>query len=206
MVNSIQSPLKQHFILLWALWGHIEKSRRMQLIFFIFLLVVGSFAEIISIGLVIPFLNVITNPSSITNLSLWDWMPQFFKNAFDRDVLTFVSIAFVTATIFSGFIRILLLRQQTKFSFGIGSDLSSTIFLRTLYQPYSTHLKRNSSEVLAGIVKANEIAGNTILPLLSIVSSAVMILSIFAALFVINPTFTISIALVLIFLYSALDL
>jgi len=48
-------------------------------------------------------------------------------------------------------LRMSLLFTQTKFSYDVMSDFSRKIYLRTLYQPFSIHISRNSSEIITGV-------------------------------------------------------
>ena len=53
--------------LLARLWSHISKRRRTQVFLLLILMFAASFAEILSIGAVLPFLAVLTNPEKIIN-------------------------------------------------------------------------------------------------------------------------------------------
>ena len=47
--------------------------------------------------------------------------------------------------------RVIILTGEGK-SFSAGADLSLSIYQRTLYQDYSTHVEKNSSEVINNII------------------------------------------------------
>ena len=53
--------------LLAILWKHIEPRRKLQFGFLIVLIVLAAFAEVVSIGAVVPFLGALTAPDSIAN-------------------------------------------------------------------------------------------------------------------------------------------
>ena len=63
-------------------------------------------------------------------------------------------------------IRVLLSWVGFKFSFGVGTDIGVEVYRHTLYQPYQFHVARNTSEVIAGLYKAQLIVGYVISPLL----------------------------------------
>ncbi len=87
----------------------------------------------------------------------------------------------------AGGMRLLLLWTTTRVTFQIGAELSGRIFERTLYQPYTVHVARNSSEVISGVtIKANELIYSGLLPVLNMVSSAILIAAILVALFTID--------------------
>jgi ATP-binding cassette subfamily B protein len=176
------------FELLRRLWHHIGPRRRVQLGILFILMVLASLAEVISIGAVLPFLGVLTNPEPIFRQPHLQGMIQWLGLTEARQLLLPLTVVFAAAAIVSGVMRFVLLWAQTRLSHSIGADFSISIYRRTLYQPYAVHLARNSSEVIAGIsAKANGLVNGTILPILAIVSSLLMLVTIVAALTVIEP-------------------
>ena len=174
--------------LLYRLWKHINPQRRLQLAALFFLMVLATFAEIISIGAVIPFLGVLTSPEKVYLHPFAKPFVQFLIIEEPRQLLLPLTILFSIAAIFSGVMRLVLLYAQTRLSHAIGADFSINIYRRTLYQPYAIHVNRNSSEVIAGISgKANNIVGSQLLPVLTICSSILMLVTILIALIAIDP-------------------
>jgi len=153
----------------------------------------ASFAEVLSIGAVLPFLAVLTNPERLYDHALAQPVIQILNITEPQQLLLPFTIAFSLAALFSGAMRLILLWAQTRLSHAIGADLSFSIYHRTLYQPYTTHVARNSSEVIAGVSqKANEVVHLTILPILIILSSGIMLFAILIALLAIEPSVAIS--------------
>jgi ATP-binding cassette, subfamily B, bacterial PglK len=176
------------FQLLRRLWPHLDPRRRIQLGVLFVLMILASLAEVISIGAVLPFLGVLTNPEPIFRLPYLQGMIQSLGLTQARQLLLPLTVVFAGAAIVSAVMRFVLLWAQTRLSHAIGADFSISIYRRTLYQPYAVHLARNSSEVIAGIsAKANGLVNGTILPILAIVSSLLMLVSVVAALTVIEP-------------------
>ncbi|WP_411882803.1 ABC transporter ATP-binding protein [Polaromonas sp. YR568] len=174
--------------LLCRLWPHISPRRRIQLGILFVLMVLASLAEVISIGAVLPFLGVLTNPEPVFRQPYLQGMIQSLGLTEARQLLLPLTVVFAVAAVVSGVMRFILLWAQTRLSHSIGADFSISIYRRTLYQPYAVHLARNSSEVIAGISgKANGLVNGTILPILAIVSSLLMLGTIVAALTVIEP-------------------
>ena len=66
--------------LLYRLWGHISSRRRAQLFFLLILIILASFAEVISLGAVVPFLGVLTDPERVVTGSLALALPIETKN------------------------------------------------------------------------------------------------------------------------------
>lgn len=180
-----RQPVNQ---LLSRLWRHISPRRRGQLGGLLVLMVLASFAEILSIGAVLPFLGVLTAPDRIFGLPLAQPFIQIAGLKSPDQLLLPLTIAFGLAALMAGMMRLLLLWASTRLSFAAGADLSMSIYSRTLYQPNAVHVARNSSEVIDGIlVKANGVIYHIMVPTLTLISSVVMLSMILVALLSVNP-------------------
>ena len=151
------------------------------------LMIAASFAEIVSLGAVLPFLGVLTAPEKLFAHPLAQPFVQFMGYAKPSELLRPLTLAFCGAALLAGGLRLILLWTNTRLSFGLGADLSISIYRRTLYQPYAVHVSRNSSEIISGIsTKTNVVINNVLDPVLTLVSSTIMLIGILAALFWIN--------------------
>jgi len=157
-------------------------------------MLLASFAEIVSIGAVLPFLAVLTAPERLFQHPIAQSIIQTLDQTFGITTLTEpdqlilpLTVLFIIAAILAGGVRLTLLYAMTRLSFATGADLSINIYQRTLYQAYSTHVARNSSEVINGIInKTNTVIGGVLSPTLTIISSTVLLIGIMGALFVID--------------------
>jgi len=174
--------------LLSRLWHHLGRRRRRQVAFIVALMFVAALAEVVSLGSVLPFVGILAAPEIVWKHRV---LAQAARSAgiFDPGGLVLpLTIIFVAAALFAGAIRVLLLWVSTRFTFAAGADLSMEVYRRTLYQPYSVHLARSSSEVISGI--ANKVGGTVLgvlLPALTLLSSVVLLLALMATLIAINP-------------------
>jgi len=151
-------------------------------------MVCASFAELLSIGSVLPFLSVLIAPDSPKWAGFIDPLKHLFHLNSSQDILAVITIAFCTCAIGAGLIRLLLLRKSLFLSAAIGSDIGFDMYNRTLHQPYENHLNRNSSETIDGIsIKSTAIANGVVMPVLYIISSAIMVSVIFISLLYISP-------------------
>ncbi len=174
--------------LLLRLLRHIDQRRIRQLAALFFLMVVSSIAEVISIGAVLPFLLALTAPERIFENQFAQPYIQAFNIINSEQLLLPLTVLFGLAAFASGAIRLLLLWIQTRLSYSLGSDLSISIYRRTLFQPYAIHVSRNSSEVIAGIAaKAHSVVHSIILPILTILGATMLLVAILFALVVIEP-------------------
>lgn len=176
------------FPLLIRLWEHFSSLRKRQFFSLLALMICASFAEILSIGSVLPFLSVLIEPDSPKWAAFINPLKQLFNLYSSRDILAVITIAFCACAIGAGLIRLLLLRKSLFLSAAIGSDIGFDMYNRTLHQPYENHLNRNSSETIDGIsIKSTAIANGVVMPILYIISSAIMVSVIFISLLYISP-------------------
>jgi ABC-type multidrug transport system fused ATPase/permease subunit len=170
------------------LWRHINKRRRRHFFLLLILIILSTFAEIISIGSALPFLAALTMPEKIFEATAAQPFINVLGLVSPQQILLPLAVIFCAAALLTGAVRLLLLWVSTRLSFATGSDLSVGIYQRTLYQPYSVHVSRNSSEVISGItVKANGVIYSTIMPFLTLLSSSVMLIGIISALLFLDP-------------------
>lgn len=179
--------------LLSRLWQHINPRRRVQFGLLFLVMILASFAEVISIGAVLPFLGALTAPERIFSHPIAQPLIHALSLTEPKQLLLPLTILFSMGALFSGVMRLILLWAQTRLSHAIGADFSISIYRRTLYQPYAVHVARNSSEVIAGISeKANGVVYTTLLPVLEILGATLMLLFILLALLSIEPTIAIT--------------
>ena len=176
------------------LWSYLALRRKKQLGLLLLLTTVASFAEVLSIGSVLPFLGALTAPEQLFQHSLSQPFIRALGLTKPEELLLPLTLIFITAAIFSAAIRVFLLWQQTRVGHEIGADFSIEIYQRTLYQPYYVHILNNSSKVIAGVsVKVNDVVSQAILPLLTITSATLMLTVITAALIALDPWIAISV-------------
>jgi ATP-binding cassette subfamily B protein len=174
--------------LLRRLWHHISPRRRGQFGLLLVLILFASLAEILSIGAVLPFLAVLTAPERVFVHAAAQPAIQLLGLTAPEQLLLPISITFGAAALITGTLRLVLFWASTRLSFATGADLSISIYRRTLYQPYAVHCARNSSEVINGISgKSNGVIYSIIVPVLTLISSLVMLVAILIALLAVEP-------------------
>ena len=173
-------------------WGHLTSRRRKQLVILGFLMIVASFAEVVSIGTLLPFLSVLMVPEKIFVHEKFQIVIKLFQFETPQELLLPFTLLFISAAVFSGVVRVALLSLQTRLSTAIGTDFGVKVYEYTLYQPLSTFLSRNSSEMLVGSKKASELMNTLIQPVMLLSSSAIILVAITTALLVIQPLVALS--------------
>jgi ATP-binding cassette subfamily B protein len=148
-------------MVLKRIWQHLNLRRRVQIWFLLILMICTSFAEVLSIGAVLPFLGVLTSPDIVFNkVELLPFINKLDIKSSDQLLLP-LTLVFIFATLLAGFMRLVLVWAQYSLSSAIGADLSLDMYRRTLYQPYAVHVARNSSSLITAISsKADSFIGS----------------------------------------------
>ena len=170
------------------LYHFLSGARKKQILSIILLSFIAAFAEIASIGALVPFIGVITNPDMVMSNEAIVVILHSLGITTASQMIPFFALSFSVIVIASGLIRYTLLWLQTKFSFAVGGDLVRNIYERKLYQDYEEHGLDNSSNVISALtVKVRDVVNTTIGPYINLISSILLLISIAAFLLVLDP-------------------
>ena len=172
---------------LMLIWPHLSKRRKTQFLLLLILMIFTSLLEVISIGLVIPFLGIMTAPEQIFQNKFLQPLIQWMGFGEPSELILPLTILFISAILISGFARLLLLYLMVRVSYATGADISIQVYRNTLYQDYLTHTKSNSSEIINSVItKTNLMVNGVLSPVLTLISSVIFIIVIMTALLVVN--------------------
>jgi ATP-binding cassette subfamily B protein len=187
---SPESELLQNIIILWRYLG---KKRRFQFLVLFLLMLVSVFAEVVTIGAVIPFLGVLTAPEQIFNLAWIQPVITILQLEEAQQLLLPITLAFILVAVFSSAIRISQLWYNSRLTAAMGTQLRHDIYAMALNKPYEFHLAHNSSDLISLTTEKVYFAVTAgIMQVLYLVTASVMCLAIISALIYINPFIALS--------------
>ncbi len=175
-------------IVLARLWRQIQPHRRKQFGLLLALMFVTSLVELVSIGAVLPFLSVLTAPERVFSYPAAQPLIQLLDLQTPQSLLIPLTVLFGMTALVAGAMRVLLLWLSTRLSFATGADFGLEIYRRTLYQPYSVHIARNSSAVIDAVsTKSQGVINGVIYPTVLLISSGLMLIVVVGGLIVYEP-------------------
>jgi ABC-type multidrug transport system fused ATPase/permease subunit len=152
-------------------------------------MIVGAFAEVVSLGAVLPFIAILIAPDKAFRNPIVARVANVLQITTPDQLVLPLTIAFAAAALVSGAIRVIQLWASNRFTFAAGADISNDVYRRTLYQPYRVHIARGSDEVISGITqKCGHVVLGILLPLMTLIGSVLLLLALLGALIVIDPT------------------
>ena len=173
------------------LWPFIKKDKKYGIYIYAFLTIVSAFADLVSIGAIVPFIIVFTDPIQLNDIEFFLMVKNYFEINTIEEIQTFLFSCFSLAVIFAGLIKVSLSWYQSRLAYGVAADIGNMVFSSALSKPYDYHLTKNSNEIISTIAnKANIVADNIIHPLLSFLLAFVTVIAIGSLLFYINPFVT----------------
>ncbi len=173
------------------LWSHISKRRKIQFLLLLILTIFASIAEVVSLGAILPFIGILTQPEQVFESPWLSEFISFFGIKSGQELVLPLTVAFGLAAIIAGSLRLLLLWLSIKLSNATGADLSIEVYERTLYQPYSVHLERSSSEIISGITQKVTAATGVLLAVTAVITSSLLFTSIMTTMLIVDPAVTI---------------
>lgn len=175
----------------WASIRYVYQTmsarRRLQLLATTVLMVLGGFAELLTIGIALPFLSLLTNPGRIQSLPIVSSILAHFGKPPLHTIFLWATVALFISIFAATFIRLMLIWVSQNLVLLLAHDMAVRIYSRLLHQAYSYHLRRNTSEVVDGIEKVQTITFGLLLPGMNAITSSFIAIIIMALLFLIEP-------------------
>ena len=173
--------------LLRCLLRHLSPRRYWQLAGLLGGMIAGAIAELATFGALLPFLALLAEPSKAANYPLLQKLFLMLGWDSDRSVVLPAIILFAAVSLCAAAVRMLLSWVSSKWVSGLAVDIGVEIYRRMLYQPYSFHVARNTSESIAALNKVQTVVFGVIYPLILTVTSLVLSVAILGALICVDP-------------------
>jgi ABC-type bacteriocin/lantibiotic exporter with double-glycine peptidase domain len=170
-----------------ALFSLLSRKRKLQLLLLAPALLVGALAEMASIAAIVPFLTLISDPENVLKIPGFAWLLAQFELDLREDGLKVATLLFVVIVLVAGVTRLGIAYVTEKLGASIGADLQASVYTRLLYQPYSFHVQRNTSESISDTDKASAVTATIILPTLRSITNIVLAVFIIVGVFLVNP-------------------
>ena len=182
------SGLQKHRSTQGLLWDVLTRRERRALIGIFLLILVGTVLETFSVGLLIPALSVLTKDDSGFNLPYLTLKSSLSKTELIQLAAAAIFIVYLTKNIFLGVSTWI----QRGFLTKISARLSARMLEIYIRQPYSYHLRQNSSVLIRNTQDASMVVAGGIEPSLTVLSDGLIAVSLFVVLVVVEPLGTLS--------------
>lgn len=180
------NPSDSTFLLLQSLSYHLSRKRKFQLILLLCFMLLSGVSELISLGAVVPFLTILSNPDIILEQPLAKLIISLTFVKSNNQLVILFALTFAIAAALAGIIRSSNVWLNGRLAAAIGSDLSTKAYARTINQPYIVHLNRKTSATMTTIILHINRSVVALSALLGLVTSSVVAAALTIGLLVIN--------------------
>jgi ATP-binding cassette, subfamily B, bacterial PglK len=174
-----------------SLWGLFDLRERWMLCMLLAGMTIGAAFEAVGIGLVVPLISAIGNPSLLQDhrafKTLYEWIGARSTEDFLLRISILLLIVYALKNLYLGSLAYL----QSSFIYGKQAQLSAKLLTHYLRRPYAFHLQQNSVDLqfnTMGLV-AN-VTGGVVSPLLLVFSETLVLAFLLAVLFAVEPRAT----------------
>jgi ATP-binding cassette, subfamily B, bacterial PglK len=189
------TKLKDTFNKLRALFNKRDKKKFLLLFF---MMIIAAIFETAGIGLIVPFVGIVTNPTVIQEqpFLLFAYKLLNFQsvNAF---IIFAVGILLTVFIIKNGYLLVFYFLQY-RVIFNQKVKLSSSMFKEYLTKPYTFHLQRNTAELLRNVNgEVAKIFDGILLATFQLLTEILVVISILTLLIVTAPLATLTAGILL---------
>lgn len=158
---------------------------------------IGAAFEVLSVGMVIPLIGIISDGDYIVTEYIESALPSLNS----QNILLLSVALFAILYIVKGFYLSGLAWLIGRYSYAVKADVSNDLMLKYLTAPYEFHLQKNSAQLIRNLtIEANQLVQYAINPFLLILTECVVIISFGIFLMVIEPIGTPIVMLLLVIL------
>ena len=167
-----------------TIWSLLNKSERRKSLVLGIYLVVGTVLEVMSVGALVPLIQVLTQSNLQSKYPLID---RIFPDSSDQFIVTVILIGVVFIFLFKEIFLGFSLWMQKGFIARLETRFQTELFDRYTRQPYEFHLTNNSSLLSRNILNSTNFINNVLDPIFMLLTDGFVTVALCVALVVIEP-------------------
>ena len=191
-----QTSFLQNF---FKLLKFLDKKDKTNILICVFMMVITSLLEVISIGSLIPFVAIFLSPENLLEIIKVDFI-RINESNIGKLQLIFALI-FVTSVFFANMFKTYVLFLSIKLSKIISINLSQKIFAKLIDFNYKDLKNINSANVISLVTDKMDSVGSVIFNFLNTCSSIIISFSVLTFLFIVDFQLTIICLIVALLVY-----
>jgi ATP-binding cassette subfamily C protein len=176
----------------------IDKKRAWQLVGLFCLTLGGTFAETLGIGVILPFIYLLTEPDILQENMYLNQIYTAVGASSVAEFLIWISVGIIIVFVLKNLYLGMLTYWRGRFIAGMRAHLSQRMLGAYLYSPYTFYLQRNTAEIIRNINnEAASVCQNIVMKILVLTTDILMIISIGALIILVDPLSFLIVALLL---------
>jgi ATP-binding cassette, subfamily B, bacterial PglK len=185
-VNKLKDTIKK----LWVLFNKRDKKKFLLLFF---MMIIAAIFETAGIGLIVPFVGIVTNPNMIQEQAILSYVYEGLNFSSTKAFILFGVVVLLTVYIVKNAYLLFFYNMQYRVIFNQRVKLSSRMLKEYLTKPYTFHLQRNSAELLRNVnVEVVKVFTGIVLSSFQLLTEILVIMSILSLLTITAPLATLA--------------
>ena len=190
------------FKLLKKVVSILENREKKYFYFISFAFFLVAIVETFGVVLIIPFIEIASNPDIINSNYQLNLIYDFFQFNNLNNFILFLGVSYFLFLMFSQAFKAATMFLQLRFIFRIEASIGKRLLESYLRQTYSWFLDKHSGDMGKGVLsEVGETVRYSIIPLLSIISQLFLSIFLVTLIVLVNPIVAISSLLLLLLMY-----
>ena len=192
---NLNKSLKDFFSMHKKVFFLLEKETHKQFVIVIFLLLLNTFLEILTLSLIVPILSTFMETQTFLSRYITSFFPDSFMMLQDNKKLEILLLVFAFVYMIKNLISILLIHSKYFLIFTILKTVSKNLFLSYINKPYEFFLDFKSSKATRNFQTEIPMFTRLIFSVITLFQDIALTVAIFIFLFIVNPQVTIAVSL-----------
>ena len=177
--------MKRLFKILFELFDPKELRQTLVLVFLMF---IGVFLEVLSIGMFFPILTFMMQDNYAAYLTEISIFKNYLNDLDQKQIGFLLLIILFFIFLIKNLYLAYLSNYQMKYIFGIQQNLSSKIFSKYVYNEYSFFVSSNSYQLIQNIIgEINVFTQSFLMPFLTLILELLVIFFLFITIILVQP-------------------
>jgi ABC-type multidrug transport system fused ATPase/permease subunit len=174
-----------------------KKEKKLLVMLFI-MMIFSAIFETLGIGLIIPFVGIVTNPTIIKKQAILSYLYDLFNFQSTTAFMIFSVVILLLIFIFKNLYILLFQYAQNKVILNQQVKLSRRLFKEYLRKPYIFHLQRNTADLLRNVNgEVSRVFQGIIMSGFQLFTESLVIICILVLLLITSPVATITASILL---------
>lgn len=169
------------------LWHWMSSKRRRHFALVVAVMLLGTIAELATIGAVLPFLALVSDPQRAAEIPGFRQLVEALGSFRPDNLVLVAAILLIVSAVLATVVRLLLTWVSLSFVLALSHEIGTQVFSRMIRQPYEYYLSRNTSELLSSLEKVSTVVWVVLMPGMQGVAAMVLSSAIIILLVIIDP-------------------
>ena len=148
-----------------------NRKQRIELIWLTFLILVDAVMELMGVSIIVPFINLITNPEKLTENNLI-YITMKSLQLDERGLIVLFCVIIALIYIVKNMILVYVINRQFRFTYCGQRDMGNKFMKLYLDEDYEFHLQHNSAELMRDVSNDTSMFYSTVLSYLQLFTEA----------------------------------